>query len=102
MNKYRAVKTEVDGVFFDSKKEAHRYTELKILERAGIISKLEMQKTYELRVNGVLICKYRADFVYLDQNGREVVEDVKGVRTRDYALKAKLMIACHGLRVVEV
>ena len=102
MNKYRNVKTEIDGIVFDSKREAGRYQELKMLERSKIITQLELQKTFELRVNGVLICKYRADFAYLDQQGREVIEDAKGVRTRDYLLKSKLMIACHGLRVVEI
>ena len=102
MTKYRNVRTEVDGQVFDSKREAGRWTELRMLERSKIISNLERQKTFELRVNGVLICKYRADFVYLDQQGRQVVEDSKGYRTRDYAMKAKLMIAVHGLRVIEV
>jgi len=102
MNKYRAVKTEIDGQVFDSKREAMRWSELKMLERSKIISDLKRQVPYELRVNGVLICKYIADFVYLDQQGREVVVDVKGVRTPVYRLKSKLMLACHGLRVIEV
>ena len=100
-SKYNAVKTEVDGIKFDSKLEAKRYSELKMLLRSGIISDLELQKKFELRVNGVLICKYLADFYYLDQSGRQVVEDCKGVRTPIYSIKAKLMIACHGLRMLE-
>ena len=100
-SKYNAVKTEVDGIVFDSKLEAKRYSELKMLLRSGIISDLELQKKFELRVNGVLICKYVADFYYLDQSGRQVVEDVKGVRNPVYSIKAKLMIACHGLRILE-
>lgn len=102
MSKYKNQPTVVDGIVFPSKRQAGRYGELKMLERTGIISRLELEKTFELRVNGVLICKYRADFVYLDKDGREVVEDSKGFRTRDYAIKAKLMIACLGLRVIEV
>jgi hypothetical protein len=102
VNKYRNVPTELDGIIFHSKREAGRYAELKMLLRSNIISDLVLQKEYELRVNGVLICKYRADFVYKAQDGREIVEDSKGVRTRDYALKAKLMLAVHGLRVIEV
>jgi hypothetical protein len=101
MSKYKNQPTALDGIIFASKKEANRYAELKLLERAKIISALQLQKPFELRVNGVLVCKYIADFVYLDQSGREVVEDVKGVKTAIYRLKAKLMIACHGLRVVE-
>ena len=91
-----------DGVVFDSKREKLRYTELKMLVRAGIITKLELQRKYPLQVNGVKLGTYIADFSYLDKDGREVVEDVKGVRTPVYALKAKLMIAVYGLRVVEV
>ena len=100
-SKYNAVKTEVDGIIFASKMESNRYLELKMLLRSGIISDLELQKKFELRVNGVLICKYLADFCYLDQSGRQVVEDTKGVRTPIYSIKAKLMIACHGLRILE-
>ena len=91
----------VDGILFASKRESKRYCELRMLLRAGIITDLELQKKYEFRVNGVKICTYIADFVYLDQSGREVVEDVKGCKTAMYRLKAKLMIACHGLRVLE-
>lgn len=101
MNKYRNVKTEIDGIVFDSKKEAARYQELRMLERAGIIKELRCQPKFPLQVNGVSICTYIADFHYLDQSGREVVEDVKGMKTALYRLKSKLMIACYGLRVVE-
>lgn len=102
--KYKNIRTEVDGKVFDSKREAARYSELAMLQRAGVISDLQLQKPFELRVNGVLICKYIADFVYKDQQGREVVEDVKSPATitRVYRIKSKLMIACHGLRILEV
>ena len=106
MRKLRNVPTECDGIMFHSKKEAGRYGELRMLERSGIISALELQKRFDLRVNGVLVCQYIADFAYLDQQGREVVEDVKGYRGGAtyavYRLKSKLMIACLGLRVVEI
>jgi len=103
-NKYHAKRTEVDGHWFDSDREAKRYGELKLLVRAGIISNLELQKSYTLEVHGVLIATYKADFVYKDLEGRQVVEDVKSpaTRTRDYILKAKLMLACHNIRIVEV
>ena len=102
MNKFRNVKTEVDNITFHSKREADRYCELKMLLNARQISNLVLQKEYELRVNGVLICRYIADFAYLDHDGREVVEDSKGFRTREFAMKSKLMIAVHGIRVQEV
>ena len=101
MNKYRNIPTAVDGIIFPSKKEASRYVELKMLQRSGIITELDWQRKYPLMVNGVKICTYIADFRYLDKDGREVVEDVKGVRTAVYKLKAKLMIAIYGIRVIE-
>jgi uncharacterized protein DUF1064 len=106
VNKFNAKKVKVDGYWFDSGKEAHRYTELKMLLRSRIITDLEVHKSIELKVNGVKICDYEPDFVYKDQSGREVIEDVKGYKKgaayQIYRLKAKLMIACHGLRVVEL
>ena len=104
-NKYHAIKTEVDGIKFDSKKEAARYQELKILEMAGIISSLEIQKKFELKVNGFKVCDYYADFFYYDnENETRVVEDVKSKATRTpvYRLKKKLMFACLGIEIVEV
>lgn len=99
-NKYGAVPTEVDGRRFASKKEAARYGELCLMERAGEIQNLECQKRFHLDVNGVHICDYIADFVYQDVTGL-VVEDTKGFVTPVYALKKKLMWACHGIAIVE-
>lgn len=106
--KYNSIKTEVDGIKFDSKKEANRYLELKTLERAGEISHLARQVKYELipsqRVDGKLVerpCSYIADFVYLE-NGETVVEDTKGYKTPDYIIKRKLMLQVHGIRIREV
>lgn len=108
MQKYRARKTEVDGIVFDSKLEAHRYRELKLLEKAGEISDLQLQVKYELipaqRLDGKVVeraLNYVADFVYLENN-KWVVEDAKGVRTRDYIIKRKLMLYVHHIRVKEV
>lgn len=101
MSKYKNIKTEVDNILFDSKKEAARYSELKMLQRTGYISELKVQPSYDLRVNGVKVCTYIADFAYKDQQGRDVVEDVKGLKTAMYRIKAKLMIACYGLRILE-
>jgi hypothetical protein len=103
MNKYNAKKTYVDGIAFDSKKEAKRYQELKLLERGGVISDLDCQVKFELipKQEGERPCYYVADFVYTE-NGKKVVEDVKGFRTDIYKLKRKLMLWVHGIRVVEV
>ena len=101
-NKYRAVKTEVDGIVFDSKREAARYMELMLLERAGEISHLELQPVYECVVNGKKICTYRADFRYFTKLGN-IVEDVKGVKTPIYRLKKKLVEALYaGVTILEV
>ena len=106
MTKYRAVKTEFDGQWFDSKKEAGRYAELRMLERSRIIQNLQRQQAFNLDVQGVHVCKYIADFTYEDQSGRLVVEDVKGMKAGAaysmFRLKCKLMLACHALRVVEI
>jgi len=101
VSKYKSVRTSVDNICFASKKEAARFVELKMLLRSGIISDLKLQQPFALNVNGVKVCKYVADFAYKDQAGRDVVEDTKGVRTAVYKLKSKLMIACHGIRIVE-
>jgi dsDNA-binding SOS-regulon protein len=66
MSKYGAVRTEVDGISFASKKEARRYSELKLLERAGEIADLQLQPRFPLTVNGVRVCTYVADFQYRD------------------------------------
>jgi hypothetical protein len=99
-SKYGAKKTIVDGIKFDSKAEATRYATLKALQRVGMVKNLRLQVAYKLTVNGSLICKYIADFVYL-RDGVEVVEDVKGVKTREYILKRKLMKACFGIVIKE-
>lgn len=96
-SKYGAIKTEVDGITFDSRREAHRYKELKLLERAGAINSLELQKEFELQPsfhkNGKTYraIKYVADFAYYDVETKEyVIEDSKGMRTDVYKLKKKL------------
>lgn len=112
-NKYRAVKTVVDGIRFDSKAEAKRYGELKLLEKAGKIISLAVHPKYDLTVNGVLIATYKADFSYQQlraaytltqacQWWQECVEDVKSAPTasrRDFILIRKLMKAIHGIDI---
>lgn len=101
-NKYRAVKTEVDGILFDSKKEAKRYKELKLLEKAGDILDLILQPPYEIKINGIKICIYKADFQYFDkQKDAIVTEDCKGFKTPVYRLKKKLMKALYGIDILE-
>lgn len=98
-NKYYNKKVEYDGILFDSKKEAKRYTELKLLERTGRIQNLKRQVPFTLipkicDQNGKCLqraCKYYADFVYM-LNGKLVVEDTKGVKTAEYKIKKKLML----------
>lgn len=108
MAKYGNRKVIHDGIEFDSMKEAHRYCELKLMQRAGLISDLQLQVQYELiptqRIDGKLAEKavnYVADFVY-KQNGQTVVEDTKGMRTREYIIKRKLMLWVHGIRIREI
>ncbi|HKY87628.1 MAG TPA: DUF1064 domain-containing protein [Pseudorhodoplanes sp.] len=98
--KYRNVPTEVDGIKFASKREARRYAELKMLEKAGAISDLRLQPRYPLTVNGLHVCTMVGDFEYLDnETERVVTEDAKGVRTRDFINKAKLFHALYGREV---
>ena len=103
MNKYGNKRVVVDGIRFDSKREAARWQELKLLERAGEIKGLERQVEYELipKQPGERAVKYIADFRYIDHDGKTVVEDTKGVKTPVYILKRKLLLWVHGIRVVE-
>lgn len=95
MTKYRAKKTVIDGIKFDSKKEAKRYIALKELEKKGNIEKLMLQPRFLLqegfRKNGKAYRKieYVADFMY-EQDGKLIIEDVKGIKTDVYKLKQKL------------
>ena len=122
--KYGNKKVVVDGIIFDSRKEAQRYTELNLLEKAGKITGLERQREFVLipaqreTTNeiytkgpnkgkfkpGKLVerkCSYVADFVYWDGYNL-VVEDTKGMRTKDYIIKRKLMLYKFGIRIKEV
>lgn len=124
MSKYHSRKVTVDGVTYDSTKEYRRFKELSLLERAGAIQNLQRQVKFVLvpaqrefcneiytkgRNKGCFKpgkllekeCSYIADFVYI-QNGKTVVEDTKGFRTKDYIIKRKLMLWVHGIQIREV
>lgn len=100
-HKYRAKPTVVDGVRFDSKAEARRYSQLKWMQSAGQISGLALQPKFDCVVEGKKICAYKADFEYWE-NGRRVTEDVKGFKTQVYRIKKKLVEALHGIEIREV
>jgi alpha-L-fucosidase len=109
-SKYSAEKTVESGIVFDSKREAKRFVELKMLEAAGVITNLESnaervknkQKKirYELKKRNGNVCNYEPDFVYVE-NGETVVEDSKGFRNSVYIAKAKLMLKIHGITIKE-
>ena len=114
--KYGNKKVTVDGINFDSIKEANRYAELKMLQRGGAIKNLELQKKFVLipvqKIANKVVereCSYIADFVYVDnKTGLAVVEDVKGYRDPSsaayakFVIKRKLMLHKYGIKVVEV
>ena len=118
--KYHNKKVVIDGEIFDSKKEARRFTELLLMQRAGEISNLQRQVKYLLIpaqrepntvgkrggiIKGKLIereVSYIADFVYTDKEGQTVVEDTKGMKTKEYIIKRKLMLYLHDIRIKEV
>lgn len=107
MAKYHNRKVTRDGETFDSVKEYRRFCELRLLEKAGAVTDLQRQVKFELipaqRIDGKVAeraCGYVADFVYME-NGQQVVEDTKGMRTQEYRLKRKLMLWVHGIRIKE-
>ncbi len=105
--KYGAVATRVDGIRFDSKKEAARYAELLLLQKAGRVADLALQPVIKCSAGGVHICDYRADFFYTTcapDPVRAVYEDVKSEYTRKlavYRLKKKLVLALCGIEIKE-
>lgn len=119
-NKYKNHRVFRYGQWFDSEHEADRFFELSMLQRAGRISDLQTQVSFELiptqrepdtvgKRGGIKpgkciekSCVYYADFVYKDRDGNTVVEDAKGMKTEAYKIKKKLMLYRHGIRIVEV
>lgn len=111
MNKYGAKKVVYGGITFDSQKEANRWSELWLLQRGKAIYNLKRQVKFELipaqyDENGKLVeraVSYIADFTYYDKTqGKTIVEDAKGMKTKEYIIKRKLMLHIHGIRIREV
>ena len=110
MAKYRNTKVTINGITYDSKKEARRHGELLLMERAGAIKNLEHQVKYVLipsqKIDGRVVereVSYTADFRYI-QNGKVIVEDVKSEITRKdktYILKRKMMLYFYGVQIKE-
>ena len=120
-SKYNAKRIELSGEVFQSKREARRWLELKNMESHGLISGLQRQKKFVLipaqyepdtkgprggKIKGKLLERevaYVADFVYFDEEEKDfVIEDTKGVRTKDYVIKRKLMLWLNGYQIREV
>ena len=119
MSKYHSKKITINGETFDSRKEYRRFCELSLLQKAGAITELKRQVEFELIPaqrepdtvgvrggikKGKVIeqkCSYIADFVYYE-NGKKVVEDTKGFKTKDYIIKRKLMLYVYGIRIKEI
>ena len=107
MNKYRAKKVTVDGIEFDSRREANRYSELLAMQQAGLISDLYCQPEFEIipKCGKERSAKYHADFSYTDNaTGQKAVEDVKSraTKTKDYILRRKLMNWRFDIQIREV
>ena len=101
--KYGNKKVVVDGIEFDSIAESKHYSRLKILEMAGEITDIQLQVPFALTIGGFLICTFRADFTYITcKDNKFHVIDVKGVRTREFIIKKKLMKAILGIEIEEV
>lgn len=90
-SKYNNVKTELDGITFDSKAEARRYAELSLMKKAGELTTLGCQPSFVV-ADGI---RYIPDFICVDKDGRVWVEDVKGVETQAFRIKAKLFKAAY-------
>lgn len=108
-NKYKNKKVIVDGITFDSKKEANYYSKLKLLEKGHVIKDLELQKAFELQPSFKLNNKtyrkieYRADFCYKTTHDDKLhVVDTKGYRTKEYILKKKMIAYKYGIEIEEV
>ena len=102
-SKYNNIRTFYRGMKFDSKAELARWVDLEFLLKVGAITDLVHHPRFKLSVNGIKICTYEADSQYqLTQGNDLVIEDVKGVKTAVYKLKAKLMLALNKIKIQEI
>ncbi len=99
--KYGNKKKVINGLTFDSTKEARRYQDLELQQRSRYITDLRRQVKFPVNVNGVFICDWFADFTYRDRDGKLMVEDTKGIKTDEYRLKKKLVQAIYGIIILE-
>jgi hypothetical protein len=101
-NKFGAKRVVLDGITFHSKAEAKFYAELKVREKAGEITDVELQPRFPLQVgdHGEVIGVYKADFRFWDniENRRRVV-DIKGVATREFRRTVKHVLAQYGIKI---
>ena len=104
-NKYNNIKTVINGITFDSKKEAAYYGILKLKQKAKLIDSFQMQVKYDLIVNGIKIGFYKADFVTYKAGVIQEVIDVKSEMTKKlpvYRLKKKLIKAIYKIDIIEI
>lgn len=99
--KYRNHPVREDETEFDSKLEARRFRELKLMEKAGVISQIQVHKHWDLHVNNIKIGYYEADFTY-QEGGQTVIEDTKGFITPIYRWKKKHVLAEYGIEIREI
>mgnify|MGYP003154007598 FL=1 len=103
INKYRNQPCLIDGHRFASKAEGKRFSELRLLERGNYIKDLKLQPRFQLKIgDSDLLCTYVGDFSYIDDKGKYILEDVKGVRTPVFRLKKRLMSAILGIQITEI
>jgi hypothetical protein len=100
--KYSNIKVEIDGIKFDSKKEAAYYGKLKMLKASGVVIDFQLQPKYDLIVNGMKLGFYKADFKVFWSSGIVRIVDVKGMKTPVYNLKKKMVKAIYDIDILEV
>jgi uncharacterized protein DUF1064 len=101
-SKHRNKPITIDNIRFQSKREAARYQELKLLLREGVIHNLELQPRFDLIINHRFCGFYKADFRYISQDGKSITEDAKGRRLPLYVLKKRIVEALYGITITEV
>lgn len=101
-SKFGNLKVEIDGIKFDSKKEANYYSKLVLLQKSGEVLKFELQPKFEININGIKCGFYKADFKVIWKSGSVKIIDVKGMKTPVYSLKKRIIEALYGIKIIEV